>query len=123
MHWTDDGRQRSDRAGNRRGTRTMTGINRRGFAAAGGALLGGLAASRPAHAGPETTEKSTMDIERIVITEPAGGVPIISLATVRGGLVYLCGVTADPAKLGDIKDQTREVLARIDRLLARAGTG
>src|SRR5262249_39053394 len=63
-----------------------------------------------------------MEIERIGITEPAGGIPIISFATIHGGLVHLCGITADPAKLGDVKDQTRQILGRIDRLLARAGT-
>ena len=63
-----------------------------------------------------------MDIQRIRITEPTGGIPIISFASVHAGLVYLCGVTADATKLGDVKDQTRQVLERIDRLLARAGT-
>ena len=63
-----------------------------------------------------------MNIQRIGITEPTGGVPIISFATIHSGLVHLCGVTADPAQLGDVRDQTRQVLNRIDRLLARAGT-
>jgi len=84
-------------------------------------------------------ERLAMDIQRIGITEPTGGIrgipgaasgvtdptgglPVISLASVHGGLVYVCGVTADPNKLGDVKDQTRQVLALIDRLLARAGT-
>jgi enamine deaminase RidA (YjgF/YER057c/UK114 family) len=78
-----------------------------------------------------------MDIQRIGITEPTGavpgipgigitaptgGVPVVSLASVHAGLVYVCGVTADPNNLGDVKDQTQQVLERIDRLLARAGT-
>ena len=69
-----------------------------------------------------------MDIQRIGIIESTSGrpivsvAPIISYATVHAGLVYVAGVTADPAKLGDVKDQTRQVLERIDRLLARAGT-
>nr|WP_231395261.1 MULTISPECIES: RidA family protein [unclassified Herbaspirillum] len=41
-----------------------------------------------------------------------------------GGLVYLCGQTANnsPAAEGDATVQTTEVLARIDGLLAEAGT-
>ena len=106
----------------------MQTITRRDLVAAG---AGALALSRfvnphRAHAGdsasPQTTEGLTMDIQRIRITEPTGGIPIISFASVHAGLVYLCGVTADATKLGDVKDQTRQVLERIDRLLARAGT-
>lgn len=63
-----------------------------------------------------------MSIERMGISKAAGDIPIISLATVHDNIVYLCGVTADPDHLGDIKDQTRKVLDRIDRLLSRAGT-
>ena len=36
-----------------------------------------------------SNERTTMDIERIGITEPAGGIPIISFATIHAGLVYL----------------------------------
>jgi len=63
-----------------------------------------------------------MDIQRIGITEASGDIPIISLASVHDNIVYLCGITADPAKLGDVRDQTRQILDRIDRLLDRAGT-
>ena len=63
-----------------------------------------------------------MEIWRFGISEPAGDVPLVSLATMYGNIVYLCGITADPAKPGDVRDQTRQVLDRIDRLLARAGT-
>lgn len=63
-----------------------------------------------------------MDIQRIGILQPAGDIPIISLASIHDNVVYLCGITADPAKLGDIKDQTRQTLDRIDRLLDKAGT-
>jgi len=106
----------------------MDEITRRDFAAAaaGTIALGELGSPWPARAGSTTDEqsmeRSTVDIQHIGITEPAGGIPVISLATIRGDLVYLCGVTADPARLGDVKDQTRQVLERIDRLLARAGT-
>jgi enamine deaminase RidA (YjgF/YER057c/UK114 family) len=63
-----------------------------------------------------------MDIERQVITKPIGDIPIVSFITAHNNMVYLSGVTADPEHLGDIKDQTRQVLDRIDRLLKRAGT-
>ena len=69
-----------------------------------------------------------MGIQRYLIQEPTSGAPyasvtpIISLAAAHESIVYLCGVTADPAHPGDIKDQTTQVLERIDRLLGRAGT-
>ncbi len=37
-------------------------------------------------------------------------------------VVYLCGQTASGAGIADVAGQTREVLARIDALLAEAGT-
>ena len=45
----------------------------------------------------------------------------LSEAVVHGDTVYLCGQVADELK-GDIRQQTREVLANIDRMLARAGS-
>jgi enamine deaminase RidA (YjgF/YER057c/UK114 family) len=45
----------------------------------------------------------------------------LSEAVIHGDTVYLCGQVADDVK-GDIKQQTREVLANIDTMLARAGT-
>jgi len=62
---------------------------------------------------PEVAEKLRLPMEDI---------PIISLATIHNDIVYLSGVTADPDHLGDVKDQTRQVLDRIDRLLSLAGT-
>lgn len=47
-------------------------------------------------------------------------VPIISFVVVHNGIVSTCGVTAEPT--GDIKVQTRKVLASIDAFLERAGT-
>jgi enamine deaminase RidA (YjgF/YER057c/UK114 family) len=45
---------------------------------------------------------------------------------VDGDRVYVSGMTADPLlpldKLGDVQEQTRQALARIDALLAQAGT-
>jgi len=60
-----------------------------------------------------------MDISRLG-TVSGDGLPIISKLTVRGDMVYVCGVTSDP--VGDVKAQTRQVLERIDRLLQSAGT-
>lgn len=45
-----------------------------------------------------------------------------SRASVFGDLIFLAGQVADD-KAGDIADQTREALAKVDDLLARAGTG
>jgi enamine deaminase RidA (YjgF/YER057c/UK114 family) len=61
-----------------------------------------------------------MAIKRIGITDGAAGMPIMSRAVVRGKMVYLCGVVPDP--VGDITTQTRQVLDKIDELLASAGT-
>lgn len=40
----------------------------------------------------------------------------------HGGLVFLCGQTASGSAPTPIEDQTREVLRRIDTLLAEAGS-
>jgi enamine deaminase RidA (YjgF/YER057c/UK114 family) len=61
-----------------------------------------------------------MSIIRHEIGDGAGGRPILSRAVVRGDTVYLSGVTPDA--VGDIAAQTRQVLERIDALLAKAGT-
>ena len=47
--------------------------------------------------------------------------PILSLAVENGATVYLAGIVPKNLK-NDIKGQTAEVLAEIDRLLAKAGT-
>lgn len=54
------------------------------------------------------------------IVAPEGGLPVISKVVERGRMVYVCGVTPEPP--GDVKAQTHQVLERIDRLLALAGT-
>lgn len=46
---------------------------------------------------------------------------ILSRAVEYNGLVFLAGLTADDYSL-DIKGQTRQVLAKIDKYLAAAGT-
>lgn len=53
------------------------------------------------------------DITRI---EPG---PRMSMANVHNGMVYLAGIVAEGAS---VADQTRGVLAEIDRLLAAAGS-
>lgn len=54
------------------------------------------------------------------IVPPDGGLPVISKVVERGRMIYVSGVTPEPA--GDVTAQTRQVLERIDRLLAVAGT-
>jgi enamine deaminase RidA (YjgF/YER057c/UK114 family) len=105
----------------------MEQIRRREFVAiTAGAMMGGSASSQAATEGSTTaTDKqgsANMGIQRIGITQPTGGTPIISFATIHAGLVHTCGVSADPNKPGDVKNQTRQVLERIDLLLAGAGT-
>jgi len=48
--------------------------------------------------------------------------PRMSQAVVHGDTVYLAGQVADRAKGGSVGDQTTEILAAIDRLLAEAGS-
>lgn len=48
--------------------------------------------------------------------------PLLSLAVEHGNTVYLAGIVAKNLK-NDVKGQTEEVLAEIDRLLAKAGSG
>jgi enamine deaminase RidA (YjgF/YER057c/UK114 family) len=48
--------------------------------------------------------------------------PILSLAVENAGTVYLAGIVPKDLKK-DIQGQTQEVLAEIDRLLAKCGTG
>ena len=47
--------------------------------------------------------------------------PILSLAVEHAQTVYLAGIVAKDLKQ-DVKGQTREVLAEIDRLLAKCGS-
>lgn len=46
----------------------------------------------------------------------------MSQAVVHGGTVYLAGQVAEEQAGGSVAEQTREILARIDRILAEAGT-
>jgi enamine deaminase RidA (YjgF/YER057c/UK114 family) len=48
--------------------------------------------------------------------------PRMSQAVVHGQTVYLAGQVADQAKGKSVADQTKEILATIDRLLAEAGS-
>jgi enamine deaminase RidA (YjgF/YER057c/UK114 family) len=64
-----------------------------------------------------------MEIQRIGKSRPAPGLPVIGYTAIHGDIVYLCGVTANPNDpLGDVKQQTRDVLAVVDRMLQSAGT-
>jgi enamine deaminase RidA (YjgF/YER057c/UK114 family) len=89
----------------------------------GALILGGVLPPGRAHAGDPS-----MTIERYITVKPTDAAPlglvapIISRVTAHGGVVYVSGVTADPRRLGDVKQQTTEVLARIDEGLAKAGT-
>jgi enamine deaminase RidA (YjgF/YER057c/UK114 family) len=47
--------------------------------------------------------------------------PRMSSAVVHGDTVYLAGLTADDPK-ADVKGQTKQILAKIDKFLAEAGT-
>jgi enamine deaminase RidA (YjgF/YER057c/UK114 family) len=46
----------------------------------------------------------------------------MSQAVVHGGTVYLAGQVAEAAAGASVAEQTREILAKIDALLAEAGT-
>lgn len=56
-----------------------------------------------------------MSIERLDSGE------ILSQATIHNGIAYICGQTATDRSVG-IKEQTAQVLAKIDDRLARCGT-
>src|SRR5271165_1812881 len=47
--------------------------------------------------------------------------PRMSQAVIHGGAIYLAGQVADRAKGGSVAEQTMEILAAVDRLLAEAG--
>jgi enamine deaminase RidA (YjgF/YER057c/UK114 family) len=51
-----------------------------------------------------------------------GAGPRMSQAVVRGNAVYTAGQVADKSKGGSVADQTHEILAQIDALLAEAGS-
>ena len=57
-----------------------------------------------------------MSIERI------GVGPRMSQAVVHGDTIYLAGQVADKTKGKSVGEQTREILAAIDGLLAKAGS-
>ena len=60
------------------------------------------------------------DIQRFEFTPTIPGIPLISWAVAHGSVVQVSGITGNPD--GDVAQQTRQVLARIDQLLAKAGT-
>ena len=48
--------------------------------------------------------------------------PRMSQAVIHGSTIYLAGQVADQAKGKSVGDQTKEILATIDRLLGEAGS-
>lgn len=60
-----------------------------------------------------------MAIQRFDITTGPG--PRMSRCVVRGDTVYVCGLTSSDTSL-DIQGQTKNILAKIDEYLAKAGT-
>jgi enamine deaminase RidA (YjgF/YER057c/UK114 family) len=48
--------------------------------------------------------------------------PRMAQAVIHGDTVYLAGQVADRAKGGSVGEQTAEILAAVDRLLAEAGS-
>ena len=65
-------------------------------------------------------KENPMEIERHQLMDATNFRPIISRVVAHGDRVYVCGITGDP--IGDVTAQTRQALARIDQLLAQAGT-
>lgn len=61
-----------------------------------------------------------MNIIRHEYAVRGAGLPIISRVVEHNGIVYVCGTLPDP--VGDITEQTRQVLDRIDDALRLAGT-
>lgn len=57
-----------------------------------------------------------MSIQRIEVG------PRMSQAVIHGDTVYLAGVVADNRKGTSVAEQTRQILARIDTLLAKANS-
>ena len=48
--------------------------------------------------------------------------PRMAQAVIHGDTVYLAGQVADAAKGGSVAEQTKEILASVDRLLQEAGS-
>src|SRR6202044_1433192 len=48
--------------------------------------------------------------------------PRMSQAVIHGSTIYLAGQVADQAKGKSVGDQTKEILAKTDRLLGKAGS-
>ena len=65
-------------------------------------------------------ETSLPAIQRFESTPAIPGIPLISWAVAHGDVVQISGITGNPG--GDVAQQTRQVLARIDELLAKANT-
>jgi len=98
------------------------------------ALAAPIAYAQGTSVAQPTQGRRKPDIQRFAPTPKLPGVPLISFGVVHGDIVHLAGITANPLvlgtgssrgaadALGDVADQTRKILARIDALLATAGT-
>jgi enamine deaminase RidA (YjgF/YER057c/UK114 family) len=98
------------------------------------------AAAVPGAAAPPGEPRTGQGIQRFEPSPIHPGLPRISQAVVHGDIVYLSGITllqalpvaellalAEPggvaaANFGDVAEQTRRICARLDELLATAGT-
>jgi len=99
----------------RMGVETMANVTRRSAIkiSTGAAVTGDAAisvANAPASLAQNTQGGRDMGIERYDLTPSIPGIPLISYAVAHGGIVYLSGITANPANLGDVKDQTHRSL-------------
>jgi enamine deaminase RidA (YjgF/YER057c/UK114 family) len=89
-------------------------------------VLSATSAAAGANDGPRQAadvnpgEQAMTDIQRFEFTPAIPGIPLISWAVARGNVVQVSGISGNPD--GDVVQQTRQVLARIDQLLAKAGT-
>ena len=101
----------------------MTNITRRNAIGLSVGIAGslGLAHAADRSSGPDKGA-ATAGIDRYEPSPSMPGIPLISNIVVHRDIAYLSGVTADLAKPGDIKEQTRQVVARIDALLAKVGS-
>lgn len=72
-----------------------------------------------AQGGARPASGADAEIERIGSTAAIAGLPAISLAVVHAGIAHLSGITPDP--VGDVRTQTRQVLRRLEKLLASIG--
>jgi enamine deaminase RidA (YjgF/YER057c/UK114 family) len=102
--------------------RTSNFTRRNAIQVSAAAVMLGASSGRASEGAPPVNIERHETVEA-TSAAPLGIVaPIINRVTAYGGIVYVSGVTAHPLHLGDVKQQTTEILGRIDGLLAEAGT-